>query len=53
MKTKKKESAPSRFTRGEKVGTKSSRRHARKPAGMRSSKKEEEFTRKLEELTPM
>lgn len=33
MKTKKRESSPSRFTRGERVSAKSARRHGRKTGG--------------------
>lgn len=51
MKTKKKEHAPSRFTRGVKASTKSTRRHARKHAAKGPSR--EEFVGKLEALTPL
>lgn len=34
MKTKKKETSPSRFTRGEKVTAKGAKRHARKTGGV-------------------
>ena len=51
MKTKKKSVAANRFTRGERVAVKSSRRHARKHARKVASK--EEFVRELETLTPL
>jgi hypothetical protein len=50
MKTKKKERAPSRMTRGVKVGAKG-RRHGRKPA--ERSLVSEAITEKLNILTPL
>lgn len=48
MKTKKKESSPSRFTRGEKVTAKGVKRHARKTGG-ESRRGEEPMPRRPEE----
>ncbi|MDD5301629.1 MAG: hypothetical protein PHS14_00855 [Elusimicrobia bacterium] len=51
MKTKKKGHGPSAFTRGRTASTKSTRRHARRPAV--KSRPKEEFVGKLEELIPL
>ncbi len=51
MKTKKRASATSRFTRGVKVGAKKTRRHARPRTGEKRS--EEAFGRTLDRLTPL
>lgn len=51
MKTKKKAHGPSRFTRGVKASTKSTRRHARKHAAKGPSR--EELVSKLDELIPL
>lgn len=51
MKTHKKVKTPSRFTRGVKMGAKSSRRHGRKQAGKIQPK--EEIAEKLDTLTTL
>lgn len=51
MKTAKTEKAPSRFTRGERVVSKSGRRHGRKTA--KAKKDAESIARALDILTPL